>query len=108
MKEITIDTITNDEEYTVPKTEKNITALMNADYTKPMMIVLEDEDDDIVCILSTEVQAFYTEGDEYDNKDDRLYDEGSPYESSDDIFSGSSSSFDMKEEKSGWMARFRR
>lgn len=80
MKEITIDTITNNDEYTVPKTEKNMNALLNADYTKPTLIVLDDEDNDTVCILSTEVQGFYTEGFDDDAEDDYKYDYKDDYD----------------------------
>lgn len=88
MKDITINTITNEDEYNVPKTEKNMRALMNADYTKPTLIVLEDTDDDILGIISTEVESFYTERDD-DDGDNENDDENSTYESENGVFSSS-------------------
>lgn len=93
MKDIIINTITNEDEYTVPKTENNMFALMNADYTKPTLIALEDTGDDIVCILSTEVQGFYTEdNDEEDNDKENNYCENSTF----------SDSYDSNTEKKHW------
>lgn len=105
MKEITIDTITNEDEYTVPKTEKNMLALMNADYTKPTLIVLEDTEDDIVCVISTEVQGFYTDGDD-DNDDNEDDDENNSCENENRIFSSSYDS-NIEKEKNGLLSKFR-
>lgn len=69
MKDLNISLSNNDDEYVVPCTKKNLETLLNADYQHRNLLLLDDENNDIVAIVSTEITSFYTDGVDDEDED---------------------------------------
>lgn len=70
MKDLNISLSHDDDEYVLPCTKKNLEILLNADYEHRTLLVLNDEDNNIVAIVSTEITSFYIDGEDDEEDDD--------------------------------------
>lgn len=68
MKKITI-CLPDDDEYEVPYNKENMEALVTANYDKRSLVLVTDEENDTIGIVSSEILSFYTYDDDSDEKD---------------------------------------